>query len=214
MRWSIFDPNNASTLNEVRQKFGVSSDRLNELQKALRVAKAKIRSARSSRSKETHPRMLRAMEVIESMVLGCEPQQNRRTLLPAVDIPKNFQTFTRKEILEVFNKKVVRSKLQRLMHQGDSFVFVCDVGVRGGVKKVYKLDTDHTGRIEISLVIPENPKVVPGAGLFSATIVDKLSQSTGKHQKKSHSSAQQAETANNSQKKPRVRIQGQVCDIS
>ena len=190
MRWSLFDSKNTSTLDDVRQKLGVSSERLKELQFALDVAKAKVHLARPS-SKNVGRRVLREEAVTNNLVQNYVTQLDRGHLSLTAEVLDFFQAHPKKKILGILNAEGVRRPLQERIRAED-VVLVTELGVRGGVKKAFKLNVDNGGRINMLRVTAGNPKV-KDKGLYKAKTVSKATQCSRANQKKGRSSTHETD---------------------
>jgi hypothetical protein len=184
MKWSIFDEANQATLNEVREKYGVTTERLNELRGALVQAKRKI----------------------EHGNLQVQPEQLSQAIAALKKAVENTRISSRRDALTVFNSGDLKTKFRSLMQTGLNVAYVDAVNDKMGAIKVYKFETDKSGRIRLFAATPDNPNEVEGSGLYSVAIIDssKSKTSAKTFRPRTHSTRAVATTGGRKPRKPRI----------
>lgn len=188
MKWSIFDPKNEPTIDEVRQEYNVSIERLDELKAALAHAKSKLQRATSVRVQRTNE-----FAAVEMETTGLA----------------HFSS--RKDVLQVFNRTSLKTKIKGLMDVGVVVAYVGDSSAKLDSKRVYKLDMDRLGRIKVTVAIPDNPQRLANSGLYSVTLVDPERKAAIKLYKSKTRSISAAGGFNaRKRRKPRVHIEAEI----
>ena len=156
MKWSLFDDKNQATLDEVRGKYSVTAERLNELKSALAETKRKL----------THGNLVQ---------LQSQSEQRSQAITAFKKAVENTHFHSRKDVLTVFNNGTLKTKLRKLMQTGLNVAYVDAVSAKAGAPKVYKFEADKSGRIRLFVAIPDDPHEFESSGLYSVTVVGSTS---------------------------------------
>lgn len=193
MKWSIFDDKNQVTLDEVREKYGVTAERLNELKVALAKTKRKLSDGNLTQVQSQSEQRSQAITAFRKAV-------------------ENTHFYSRRDVLTLFNRGILKTKVRDLMQTGLNVAYVDAVSAKAGATKVYKFETDKSGRIKLFVATPDNPLEVESSGLYSVTIIESpRSKASAKSTKvRSHYTKGVAATGTRKPGKPRISFENAI----
>ena len=193
MKWSIFDSDNLETLKDVQDKHGVSAERLTELQGALANTKRKLELANFAQAKGQAQQRYEAMYALKKAV-------------------QNAKFRTRRDVLNAFNQGTLKTKVKDLMQSGLNVAYVDAVSAKSGATKVYKFETDKSGRIKLFVSKPDNPREAVSSGLYTITTIESTrNKAFAKIVKaRSHSPKVFADAGMRKPRKPRISFDAKI----
>lgn len=193
MKWSIFDSKNQVTLDEVREIYGVTAERLNELKAALEKTKRKLGRGNLAQMPSQSEQRSQAINALKKAV-------------------ENTHFHSRKDVLTAFNRGTLRAKVRELMQTGINVAYVDTVSVKAGATKVYKFEAGKSGRIRLFVATPDNPNEVESSGLYSVTVIESpRNKAAAKTIKvRSHSMKAVAATGTRKPRKPRISFENVI----